>query len=530
MKSVNNAQAFTRKVTNYAENIRKFQNENKANITEEENQRLEAILANLDNMTHITKVLNDEQFAELNKNNGYDIRYEQLKRDYNIIKRTIMANPGREINNTIDPAKPVVHEVTGHKKTKGKKLGKAATIIIAAIGIAATSYVLGWGFGLKEADDFLKENREKLDTLEEFMNSQTTMETIVTPTAIITPGPTPEVTPVITPTVEPTPAPTAVVTPTVVPTPEPTPIVTPTVVPTPVPTAVATPTVEPASKSILIPVASASEVIMPVVDDVVGLNINVNNPDEVEKNVALIQSALLEKNVILSDDEVRNAILFANSTSLNNNDLFASNNEALKSIVDSGIIMNTLGYNSLVNKTNKAGLYIPANEFNNILANVTQTNLTADLFMEAYNKDVNGFDIYNLLNLIKEGLGMNNETAFYYGKIANEILVDSVHNFTILEDAPNETIYAVLSFYQANRDRIVELTHNEGLGPIYGNGVDEYHRVQIDGSYGNICAEVIDDFAKVWNNGYDYIANQGNIFYSTLLNEYINHDLNKTRK
>ncbi|MEG4500670.1 CHAT domain-containing protein, partial [Microcoleus sp. F10B5] len=75
---------------------------------------------------------------------------------------------------------------------------------------------------------------------------------VVTPTAVVTPTPTPVVTPtavvtptptpVVTPTAVVTPTPTPVVTPTAVVTPTPTPVVTPTAVVTPTPTPVVTPT------------------------------------------------------------------------------------------------------------------------------------------------------------------------------------------------------------------------------------------------------------------------------------------------
>ena len=246
-------------------------------------------------------------------------------------------------------------------------------------------------------------------------------------------------------------------------------------------------------------------------------SIDITNEEDIQ-NVALdIQEVLAENGIEMSINEIIEAIQLVNFNETN--PTFTDKNSILRATVNSGKIISTTGTGSIINKAGKKEYFIPADDFAAMLINVTDGALKPEDFKKA--KKVGGYDIYLVLDILVDGLGKENSVAFNYAKLFNEIVTNSVHNFTILETAPNETMYAILGTYNANRPRIKELTHGLNLGPIYGNGVDKNNRVEIDGTYGNICAEEIDKFVRIKSNGKTYSAPETNIFYGPELDKML---------
>ena len=233
-------------------------------------------------------------------------------------------------------------------------------------------------------------------------------------------------------------------------------------------------------------------------------SIDLTDEEQVE-NVALdIQEALADEGIDMTTDEIIEAIYLLNFNEAM--PTFDDANSILRATVNGGKIISTTGSGSIVNTAGKKNYFIPDANFEAMLKNVTGGKLTTIDFEGA--KKVGGYDIYIVLDILVDGLKKDDGTEFYYAKLFNEIVTNAVNNFTILETAPVETMYAILGTYNANRQRIKELTHGRNLGPIYGSAYE------IDGTYGNICSEEIDEFVYIKKDGSTYSADEGNMYYN----------------
>ena len=239
--------------------------------------------------------------------------------------------------------------------------------------------------------------------------------------------------------------------------------------------------------------------------------LDIENNEALANYAANIQEALEDTN--LSIDDIMYAIRLANFDYLENRDYFYDREGVCRSTYNIGEITTKLGSDSIIKKEKESDIFLSEAEMKDILLTVTDNKLSLENFEFA--KKEQGYDVYSVVDKCIEGMNRHEENDMQYAMVFNDIVSRATRNFTIVEDSPVQTMYSLLGMYNANHDRIVELTAGRLLGPIYGNGA------RIDGTYGDICVEELVKATYIAKDKGQYVGADGCIFYNDFADEII---------
>lgn len=246
---------------------------------------------------------------------------------------------------------------------------------------------------------------------------------------------------------------------------------------------------------------------------------------DIDDYTSLMNYATEIKNLLndptITIDDIMYAIRMANYDRLADKNYFFDREGVCRSTYNAGVIASRIGSDAIVKKDLESDIFITDAQMIDILLTVTDNKLTLTDF-ETARVEGKGYDIYAVVDKcingmyeeVKEGVESKNKL---YAMVFNDVISRATRNFTIVnsENAPLSTMYVLLGMYNANTEKILELTSGQLLGPIYGNGA------RIDGNYGDICVEELVTATYITRDNGQYVGNKECIFYTDFIDEVI---------
>lgn len=245
-------------------------------------------------------------------------------------------------------------------------------------------------------------------------------------------------------------------------------------------------------------------------------NVNIENYEEL-LNYAMTIQEKVNPSSPLSIEDIMYAIRLANFDGLSDKAVFRERDEVCASTYNMGAIARYAGINSILVKDPSSDIYIPDDKMLDITMCATDLNITRDDFEAA--KTDKGYDVYTVCQICLDNMyGDDQDRAFYFCRIFNDITARLHQDFSIIPDCPISTRYVLAGMYTGNADKILELTAGQVLGPIYGSGY------RIDGTYGNMCVEELEAFMRINRGAGEAVGNENNMLYTIIIDENItNH-------
>ncbi len=253
-------------------------------------------------------------------------------------------------------------------------------------------------------------------------------------------------------------------------------------------------------------------------------DVDINDYNQLVTYATEINNELNDTRITI--DDIMYAIRMANWDKLQDKSCFTDRQGVCRSTYNAGVVATKLGSDAIVQKDLNSDIFITDQQMADILVCVTNGKLTLADFESAKVED-RGYDIYAVIDRcvagMNEHVGSTDENDIihdtHYARVFNEVVTRATISFSIVnsDEALLSTVYTLLGTYNANSNRLMDLTKQDG--PIYGTGP------RIDGNYGNICALEVNTLVYIdkqdKNGTPNFIGNEKNIFYSGMIDEVI---------